>query len=251
MLFVLFSFKRSIVISNEIRSPLVSNIIHYFVAVPTGNPLRHFSLILVLLFGCAHNVMASPQKISSIMVLGDSISAGYGLKSEEGWVNLLKHHLLQQHSTDGTHAPEIINASISGETTGGALARLPKLLKQYQPSVVIVELGGNDGLRGHPIQTLRQNLNNIVQISQAANAEILIVGMRIPPNYGKRYNEMFYDSFQQAAKTHKVALVPFLLDNIAIYPELMQKDGIHPTAQAQSKILDNVLPQLNQILKKL
>ena len=251
MLLIPFYLMRLIVVSIESIYSHVFRLIRQLIRVHNRQILRCCVLVLLPVSSSSYSLPESPQGITSILVLGDSISAGYGMKSKDGWVNLLQEYLSEQHANPNTSAPKIINASISGETTGGALARLPNLLEQYQPNVVIVELGGNDGLRGHPIKTLRQNLNKIVEFSRAANAEVLIVGMRIPPNYGKRYNNMFYNSFQQTAKDHNVALVPFLLDNIAIFPQLMQKDGIHPTALAQPKILENVLPELKKILEKL
>lgn len=201
----------------------------------------------------AESILAPPTA-PAILVLGDSISAAYGIKREQGWVNLLQQYLLQHRNevkiAQTMPAYKIINASISGETTGGARARLPKLLLKHQPSIVIIELGGNDALRGYPIQTLRDNLNNMTQLSQQAKAQVLIVGMRIPPNYGKHYTEMFYNSFKETASNHGAALVPFLLDEIAIYPKLMQRDGIHPTAQAQAQLLENILPHLQPLLSK-
>lgn len=181
----------------------------------------------------------------SIMVLGDSISAAYGMPREQGWVNLLDLHLQQQNTDQNYH---VINASISGETTDGALSRLPKLLTQYQPDIVIIELGGNDGMRGYPIKNLRSNLDQLVNLSQQAGAKVLIIGTRIPPNYGSRYTHMFYDSYGIIAQKYAIPRVSFLLEEIALYPQLMQKDGIHPTAQAQPQILQNVLPHLKEIL---
>ena len=190
--------------------------------------------------------MAAMAKGLPILVLGDSLSASYGIPVEKGWVALLKQHI-EQHPFQNSYA--IINASISGETTGGALRRFPSLLKQHNPYLVIIELGGNDGLRGFPITTLRNNLDELVTLAKSANAKVLIAGMRIPPNYGPRYTRQFFQSFQDIAQQHQVPLVPFLLDEVAIYPELMQADGIHPTADAQPKILNNVLPTLEDMLK--
>ena len=189
--------------------------------------------------------LSTAQARPSIMVLGDSLSAAHGIDSDQGWVTLLEQYLAQH---DEHKHYRVINASIGGETTGGALSRLPKLLTQYQPSIVIIELGGNDGLRGFPIATVRNNLEQLVTLSQAANARVLLTGMHIPPNYGPRYTQMFYASYGLIAQKYQVSLVPFLLEEVAIYPQLMQTDGIHPTAQAQPRILQNVLPHLKALL---
>jgi acyl-CoA thioesterase-1 len=202
---------------------------------------RPIVLLALIVFGSVPSYASTP----SIMILGDSISAAYGIPTDKGWVKLLQDQLSHQHSTLDY---QVINASISGETTGGALTRLPKLLKMHQPNIVIIELGGNDGLRGFPIMTLRNNLDQLISLSQTAGAKVLIAGMRIPPNYGPRYTSQFYDSYRLAAQKFQVALVPFLLDEIAQHPELMQRDGIHPTEEAQPKILQNVLPVLQSLI---
>jgi acyl-CoA thioesterase-1 len=181
---------------------------------------------------------------NTILVLGDSISAAYGMPSNQGWVALLNEYLLQ-HS-DVSHL--LVNASISGETTAGALKRLPKLLSKHQPHIVIIELGGNDGLRGFPILTLRKNLSQLITLSQTSNAKVLLTEMRIPPNYGPRYTQQFFNSYALLSEKYDITLVPFLLSDIATNPKLMQEDGIHPTAQAQQKILVNLLPYLQQLL---
>jgi acyl-CoA thioesterase-1 len=179
----------------------------------------------------------------NILVLGDSISAGYGIPREQGWVNLLQKQLQQQG-----HDETVINASISGETTEGGRNRLPALLEKHHPEIVIVELGGNDGLRGFQIDRLRANLDDIVQRSQRSNAKVLLVGMKMPPNYGLRYTSDFYASFTAAAEKFDVPLVPFLFDGIITNPDMMQDDGIHPTAAAQRRLLDNIWPHLKTLL---
>lgn len=178
-----------------------------------------------------------------ILILGDSISAGYGLPREQGWVTLLQKRL-QQQAVNRT----VINASISGETTEGGRNRLPALLEKYRPAIVVVELGGNDGLRGFQIERLRSNLNEMVQNSQAKGAKVLLLGMKIPPNYGPRYTSDFYASFTTAAQKFGVPLVPFFLEGIATHPELIQEDGIHPTVGAQARLLENVWPYLKPLL---
>ena len=197
-------------------------------------------LILPIAHAQHNNAENRPKKL---LVLGDSLSAAYGIDTQAGWVYLLEQHLKKT-------APlyRVVNASISGETTAGALQRLPQLLNQHQPAIIIIELGGNDGLRGFPIQQFRQNLNKMIILSQAENAKVLLTGIRIPPNYGRRYTQLFFDSYNNSAAEFGVALVPFLLEGIATQPKLMQADRIHPTADAQPLMLQNVLPYLKTIL---
>jgi len=176
-----------------------------------------------------------------VLVLGDSISAAYGIAREQGWVSRLRDRLADW---------QVINASISGETTGGGLARLPDALAEHQPEVVIIELGGNDGLRGYPVARIRDNLSRMVTLVQEAGAVPLLVGMQIPPNYGPRYTRAFAAVFGAVAEQHDAALVPFILERVALIPELMQSDGIHPTAEAQDALLDTVWPHLAPLLEQ-
>ncbi|MBP7546460.1 MAG: arylesterase [Corallincola sp.] len=178
-----------------------------------------------------------------LLVLGDSISAGYGLNPEQSWVTLLQQRL----SAKG-FGYRVVNASISGNTSGDGLGRLPALLASHRPALVIVELGGNDGLRGYPIKTLRHNLSQLITLSREAGAKVLLAGIEIPPNYGKRYSDQFRASFSDVASATDTPLVPFILDGIGTNPELMQRDGIHPTAEAQPKLLDNIWPTLQPLL---
>lgn len=201
--------------------------------------LRYLLLTLVLF-----NPQSHADQLRTILIVGDSISAAYGIRREFGWVNLLAQHLEQQEP-DLFH---VINASISGETTGGGLARLPALLAQHQPDVVIIELGGNDGLRGFPVPLIKRNLEQMITLSQAANAKVLMLGMQLPPNYGKRYTQLFYKNFITVAKQQQIALLPFFLEHIATQPHLMQPDGIHPNEAAQAILLDNALPYLETVL---
>jgi acyl-CoA thioesterase-1 len=180
---------------------------------------------------------------SSILVLGDSLSAAYGIRLEQGWVALLDARLRQEE-----YGHRVVNASSSGETTGGALARLPRALERHRPAVVVIELGGNDGLRGLPIGQVRANLDRVIRLSREGGAKVLLVGMRIPPNYGPTYTREFHALFGELAKTHKVALVPFFLDGIALDDSLMQQDGIHPNAAAQPRLLAQVWPKLEALL---
>jgi len=180
-----------------------------------------------------------------VLVLGDSLSAEYGLPRGAGWVQLLSDRL-QQNGSDYT----VANASISGETTSGGRTRLPSLLKQHRPRIVILQLGANDGLRGLPIRVMQDNLAAMIKASQASGARVVLVGVRIPPNYGRDYSERFFASFAALAKQHKVALAPFLLDGFADSLELFQPDRIHPTVQAQPKMLDNVWPALHPLIAR-
>ena len=195
---------------------------------------------------------AQAQKASAgkpvILVLGDSLSAEYGLKRGEGWVPLLEKRLAQQKI-----AATVVNASISGDTSSGGRARFPALLTQHKPSHVVLELGANDALRGLPLSNTEDNLLQITKAAQAAGARVLIVGIQVPPNYGGDYTRRFEAVFAKVASTTKSALVPFLLKDVADAPDAMtlfQADRIHPTAAAQPQILDNVWPELRKLLPK-
>jgi len=177
-------------------------------------------------------------------VLGDSVSAGYGLESQQGWVSLLQSKLTAQG-----YGYRVINASVSGETTTGGAARLPRALELHRPKIVIIELGGNDGLRGLPLSTSRNNLQRMIELSRDSGAKILLLGMKIPPNYGPRYAEGFEKVFRELASRYQLAFEPFFLEKIALEPEMMQADGLHPTAKAQPIMLDTVWPALVPLLK--
>jgi acyl-CoA thioesterase-1 len=179
----------------------------------------------------------------SVLVLGDSISAAYGMSLDQGWVALLAGRLAETH-------PEwqVVNASISGETSAGAAARLPALLAEHKPAVVVIELGGNDGLRGYPVKRLRNNLRSMVEQSRASGAQVLLLAMEIPPNYGSRYTQAFRSSFATVAEETGSALSPFMLDGVATDQSLMQNDGIHPSVEAQPLLLANVWPHLEPLL---
>jgi acyl-CoA thioesterase I len=193
--------------------------------------------LLLLLVLAASPAAARPL----VLVMGDSLSAAYGIEREEGWVSLLEERL------DGK--AEVVNASISGETSGGGAGRLPELLGQHEPDIVLLELGGNDGLRGLPPGQFEANLGRMIEASQEADAEVLLLGIDIPPNYGQAYRDAFTGVYRRLAKTHDIPLVPFLLEDVALDDALMQDDGIHPTAEAQPRILDNVWPELAPLLK--
>jgi len=179
----------------------------------------------------------------TVLVVGDSISAAFGLDTRQGWVALLEKRLAEEG-----FAHQVVNASISGDTSAGGAARLPALLTEHQPELVIIELGGNDGLRGQPPAQLQQNLAAMVQQSQKVGAKVLILGMQLPPNYGLRYTTAFADVFPKVANETGSALVPFVLEGVGGVPSLMQNDGIHPTAEAQPKLLENVWPSLKPLL---
>jgi acyl-CoA thioesterase-1 len=180
-----------------------------------------------------------------ILVFGDSISAGYGLgRVEQGWVALLQTRLKEQE-----YGYQVVNASVSGETTAGGLARLPRALTLHQPKVVVLELGGNDGLRALPIEQMRANLVRMIDLSTAAGAKVLLLGMRMPPNYGPDFTEQFRLCYSEVARDKKLSLVPFLLNDIALSPNLMQADGIHPNELGQPQLLANIWPSLKPLLR--
>jgi len=209
-----------------------------------GNSMR-FWLAVLIISGCGivPLVDAAPQR--TLLVLGDSISAAYGIQREEGWVVQLEARL-----ADLDPAWRVVNASTSGETTGGGLARLPAALATHAPALVVIELGGNDGLRGYPLARIRDNLDALVRVASDAGSTVLLVGMEIPPNYGPRYTQGFAALFREVAQTHEVPLVPFLLEEVALRPGMMQADGIHPTAAAQPLLLDTVWPYLEPLLTR-
>ena len=178
-------------------------------------------------------------------MVGDSLSAAYGMRVEQGWAALLQARLRAKG-----YGHRVINASSSGETTGGALARLPRALERHRPAVVIIELGGNDGLRGLPIAEVRANFEALIRLSREAGAKVLLIGMRIPPNYGPGYAGAFQEMYGELAKRHALPLVPFFLDGIALDDSLMLDDGIHPNATAQPKLLELVWPTLEPLLKR-
>lgn len=189
-------------------------------------------------------LMSQTLMAKSIVVLGDSISAGHGIEVSQGWVALVQQKFNETQRDFTLH-----NASISGDTSSGGLARVDAVLNQYKPKVLILELGGNDGLRGLSPKLMKANLAEIIRRAQQANAKVLLLGMKIPPNYGKRYTEMFYNVFPQLAQEMNVTSIPFLLEDVALTGELMQSDGLHPNTQAQpmiaEKIWQSLLPLLN------
>lgn len=198
-------------------------------------------LFLLLTFVTLSSVADSTPRI---LVMGDSLSAGYGIELKQGWVSLL------QEEAPLKNRWKIINASVSGETTTGGRARLAALLQEHQPKIVILELGGNDGLRGQPLKILRDNLQAMIDASKTAGAEVILAGMQIPPNYGPRYTRQFQELYAELAEKNQLSLISFLLAGIGDNKSLMQNDGIHPTAEAQPLIVKNVMPVLEKVLEE-
>jgi acyl-CoA thioesterase I len=206
-----------------------------------GAPLPTFAQ------GPAHAAMAAPAARQLVLVVGDSLSAEYGLARGSGWVALLDARIAQKKL-----AASVVNASISGDTTSGGRSRLPQLLRLHRPAVVILELGGNDALRGLPLDTTRDNLTQMARSAKAAGAKVLVLGMQVPPNYGRSYSDQFVALFGSVAQAERTALVPFMLKGVADGPqadEMFQPDRIHPKATAHPMILDNVWPALEPLLK--
>lgn len=206
--------------------------------------LKRILLSLVLL-GLLSLITLAHAQTKRIMVLGDSISAGYGMEIEQVWVSLLEQRLEQKFP--GQY--EVINRSMSGETAAGALSRLPGLLDHHQPDILIIELGGNDGLRGQPPAVIERNLARLVAMGLEAEAQTLLFGMKIPPNYGTAYSQAFEENFTRIAERYEVPLLPFFMEDVAGDDSLMQADGIHPKAEAQSKLLDNAWPFIEAALE--
>ena len=199
-------------------------------------------LFTVIVSLVSMSAMANPQPV--ILVLGDSISAGYGIEVEQGWVALLKKKLIE---TKRNYS--VSNASISGDTTGGGLARIDPILSAQQPEIVLLQLGANDGLQGLSPEQMKNNLAEIIRRAQKAGAKVILLGMKIPPNYGKRYVDMFYNVYPQLAKELDIPLIPFLLEDVALNTDLMQADGLHPNAKAQPILVDKIEPYLFPLLK--
>lgn len=183
------------------------------------------------------------QPIQSILVLGDSLSAEYGLPRGSGWVSIMEKRLANREQ-----AYQIRNASISGDTTISGLQRLPAILEEFDPDLVILQLGANDGLRGQPVQNMKDNLQKMIGLAHDQGARVLLLGQHIPPNYGQRYTRSFHESYAQLAHSNNVVLVPFMLEGIATDPNMFQADGLHPTAEAQTHITDTIWPILEPLL---
>jgi acyl-CoA thioesterase I len=212
----------------------------------------HFHLLFVRLFSWLPSISLVLMSLVSfnsnatqtILVFGDSLSAAYGIDKNHGWVNLLQKELVEKH-----YVYQVINASISGETTAGGLSRIQQQLEQHQPNIVILALGANDGLRGLEIKQIKTNLEKIIKKGQNAKAKILLLGIKIPPNYGFTYTRQFEQIYFDLAKVYKLSFRPFFLEGISGEPSLNQEDGIHPNAQAQPLIVDNIWSALLTLLK--
>jgi len=216
---------------------------------------RVIGILLVLLAVEAPAATAPPQPQSQpqsqpppgapvVLVFGDSLSAAHGISVEQGWVNLLA----QKISNQG-YEFRVVNASVSGETSAGGLARLPRALTVQQPRIVLLELGANDGLRGLPLDQTQNNLDQMLTLLQGRHIAVLLLGLRLPPNYGERYTGGFMAMYQTLAERHHVPLLPFLLENVALKPDLMQSDGLHPNEKGQPLLLNNVWPKLEPLLR--
>lgn len=181
---------------------------------------------------------------NTILVIGDSLSAGYGINLDQGWVRLLQQRL------DGENYPyQVVNDSISGDTTSNGLQRLPQSLAKNKPVVTFIELGGNDGLRGIPITTIKQNIQKMIELTLASGSKVIVLGIRLPPNYGEQYTEAFTKMFSELGQSNTIKIIPRFLAGVDENPELMQRDGIHPTAKAQPLLVANIWPTLSTILK--
>jgi acyl-CoA thioesterase-1 len=209
-----------------------------------GSCITKLLIPILLALSAAAQAAAAAAPTHTLVVLGDSLSAGFGLAPGEGWVTLLERRLVAEG-----YGYQVVNASISGDTTGGALRRLPRVLAQHHPDVLLVELGGNDGLRGTPIEVIRRNLSDIVGLARGAGARVVLASMRIPPNYGERYTSEFAGLYEKVAAEKNIPLAGFLLNGVALDRELMQADGIHPNVKGQPKLLENAWPVLKPVLK--
>ncbi|HEX9627461.1 MAG TPA: arylesterase [Acidiferrobacterales bacterium] len=201
-------------------------------------------VLFIFLFWLASGAAWAAPVAPVILVVGDSLSAGYGIDVDDGWVALLAARLRDQG-----YPQRVVNASISGDTTASGRTRLPAALERHRPAIVILALGANDGLRGLPIDAMRDNLAAMIRAAQRRGARVLLVGIHIPTNYGKEYTERFHAVYGELAKRYRTALVPFLLDGVALEPALMQADGLHPAPAAQPRLLDNVWPKLTPLLR--
>lgn len=201
-----------------------------------------FIVVCIALAGSTANGAENSRRI---VVVGDSISAGYGLELNDGWVTLL-----QQRLEDLGYEYKVVNASISGDTTAGGRSRLPRALARYEPALVVIELGGNDGLRGIQLSVMRENLRAMIEASKNVNAQVVLLGMRIPENYGNRYAEAFFSTYAGLADEYDLAYVQFFLDGVALNDNLMQDDGIHPNKDAQPQLLENAWPAIEPLIEK-
>lgn len=197
----------------------------------------------VLVFLTLNLCFIAYASASTLLVMGDSLSAAHNLRQEAGWVSLLENQLSKSNPDI-----KVINASVSGETSQGGLSRFDALLTEYKPKWIILELGANDALRGYPLDQTTQNLEEMIEQAQQSNAKVLLIGNKIPQNYGKRYTELFFNLYQKIADKYQLAFLPFMLDGIALNKDLMQEDGLHPNKDGQPLVLQNILPHLQPLL---
>ncbi len=207
-----------------------------------------FALVTLANFSLAQGAESENNQEISILVMGDSLSAAYYIPPEKGWVNLLAQRL-ESHAFDRPVTIKVHNSSISGATTAAGLQALPSALDTFKPDIVILEMGGNDGLQGKTLSNIKQNLEEMIRLSQAAESEVLLVGIRLPPNLGSRYTEPFFKQYAEIAQKYQLTYVPFLLEGVAGNFELMQSDGIHPKAEGQPIMLENVWPSLLALIQ--
>jgi acyl-CoA thioesterase I len=235
--------------SSETSLTMVSGPSGLLTCLLTRSARRTMSRFIVILLGFALALPGAAARAAAsgkpvILVYGDSLSAGYGIAVDKGWVSLLADRVHRKG-----YGFQVVNASVSGETTSGGLQRLPHALATHEPGIVILELGANDGLRGLPLEATRSNLDAMITLARQGKRRVLLVGMRMPPNYGERYTEGFAALFSELARAQRTAFVPFLMDGVAGKPELIQADGLHPNARAQPLLLDNVWPALEPLLR--
>ena len=204
--------------------------------------LQKWAVFLLVTLAASASAYSAPK---TVLVVGDSLSAEYGIARGAGWVSLLEQKLKAEKVE-----ARVVNASISGETTSGGRARLPALLGQHRPDIVVIELGANDGLRGLPVSSAEANLRAMVAMARDKKAEVLLVGMRMPPNYGRAYTEKFFDMFKKVSAETRSPLVPFMLEGVADKPAMFQQDRLHPLANAHPIILSNIWPQFASLIKK-
>ena len=204
--------------------------------------LQKWAVFLLVTLAASASAYSAPK---TVLVVGDSLSAEYGIARGAGWVSLLEQKLKAEKVQ-----AKVVNASISGETTSGGRARLPALLGQHRPDIVVIELGANDGLRGLPVSSAEANLRAMVAMARDKKAEVLLVGMRMPPNYGRAYTEKFFDMFKKVSAETRSPLVPFMLEGVADKPAMFQQDSLHPLADAHPIILSNIWPQFASLIKK-
>lgn len=206
---------------------------------------RCYTIVIGLLVFCCSSPGVIADEEKTILVVGDSLSAAYNMAEDRGWVALLQKQLTERHSDY-----RLVNASVSGATTAAGLQILPASLREHKPSIVIIELGANDGLQGKPLQYIRRNLERLIQLSKSHGAEVLLFGMHLPPNYGEAYTGPFFEQYALIADTEQIAYLPFFLDGVAGHSEYIMADGLHPNEAAQPKLMQNVYKALRPLLKK-